>query len=162
MNQRSISVRAFMGTLALASVTLLVGCASTGTTSELQAYQKIVNEQNLRTEGLVFRTFPQIQVALMRHQAACGVNYQFAMEPDSTSYATISYQPDAKSDAAEAPLLAELVWYQPSAVQDQRVKISVYSQYASAAVNKRIDALFNAIDKPALCADAPDPDQAKT
>ncbi|NLY26879.1 MAG: hypothetical protein GX049_04935 [Alcaligenaceae bacterium] len=138
--------------LAVASMLVAAGCATTGTAPDSQRAQ-LADEQNFRTERVLFTTFPQIQQALFKHELACGVTYRFALEPRETSYASITYQP---SDAdikqrGEAPLLATLVWYQPSFRQEERVKLAVYSQYANSAVDQRIQYLLAALERPTQC-----------
>jgi hypothetical protein len=137
--------------LALPLVLLLAGCAASSSRSP---FDDLRHERNLRTERTVYLTFPQIQQALFKHQAACGVTYTFALEPRETSYATITFMPDA-SMPDETPVLVELVWYQGSWRNDERAKTKVYTAYDNSTVSRRINALFDALAKPQQCV-APD------
>lgn len=135
--------------LTLGLVLVLAGC---GTTTPRSPFDDLRHERNLRTERTVYMTFPQIQQALFKHQAACGVTYTFALEPRETSYGTITYQPDATA-TGEVPVLVEMVWYQGSWRNDERVKTKVYTPYDNSVVSRRINALFDALGKPEQCGD---------
>lgn len=136
-------------TLGLALV--LAGC---GSTVERSPFDDLRAERFLRTERTVFMTFPQIQQALFKHQAACGVIYTFALEPRETSYATITYQPDPALQGEE-PVLVDMVWYQGTWRNDERVKTKVYTPYDNSIISRRITALFDALGKPEQCVEAP-------
>ena len=128
-------------------VLALGGCAA-GT--QRSPFDDLRNERNLRTERTVYLTFPQIQQALFKHQAACGVSYTFALEPRQTSYATVVYQPGPDSPD-EAAMLVEMAWYQGSWRTEERVKMKIYTAYGNSAVADRIDAFLAALAKPEQC-----------
>ncbi|MGE4369774.1 MAG: hypothetical protein AB7E12_08865 [Burkholderiaceae bacterium] len=139
-----------MKPLAFAAVlAVLAGCAATEKKG-VGPLDSLRKEVNLRTERVVLSTFPQIQLALFKHQAACGVTYTFRLDPHETSYASVVYMPAAES-SGEVAVLADLAWYQPTFRQEQRVKFTVYTEYKNQATEDRIQALFRAIDQPDQC-----------
>lgn len=140
--------------LVIFAVAFLSGCAvdSTGLHPE-----QLTRPEHLRTERNLPMTFPEIQMALFRHDAACGAGPVFKMKEGKTSYATI-----LESDSAERPwnqsIVFDLVWLQPTLRFDTRTRVYVYSFYSDANVQRRIDAVFNAVLKPGQCGldDAPE------
>lgn len=133
--------------MSLGLVLALGGCAA-GT--QRSPFDDLRSERNLRSERTVYLTFPQIQQALFKHQAACGVRYTFALEPRQTSYATVVYQP-SPALADEPPMLVDMVWYQGSWRTEERVKMKIYTAYGTGAVNDRINAFVAALAKPEQC-----------
>lgn len=133
--------------LALFAAVVLSGCAvdSTGLRPE-----QLMRPDHLRTERILSMTFPEIQMALFKHDAACGSAPVFRMKDGETSYATIT-----ESDSAEQPwnqtIIFDLAWLQPTLRFDTRTRVYVYSFYSDASVQRRIDDIFNAILKPEQC-----------
>lgn len=105
---------------------------------------------HLRTERNLPMTFPEIQMALFKHDAACGSAPVFKMKQGETSYATVT-----ESDSAEQPwnqtILFDLMWLKGTWRYDSRTRVYVYSFYSDSNVKRRIDAVFNAILKPGQC-----------
>src|SRR3546814_1996945 len=58
-------------------------------------------------------TFPQIQMALFKHEAACGSAPKFALEPGQTAYAKLSDQPLGSNDRQQI-IVADLMYYRGS------------------------------------------------
>ncbi|HWL28298.1 MAG TPA: hypothetical protein VNQ97_05270 [Burkholderiaceae bacterium] len=137
--------------VAAIGVAFLAACASGGAgvrASDLR------NSSHFRAERTVPFTFPKIQMALFKHQAACGTAFKFAMEPRETAYATITDKP-ADTDNYEHAVLADLVQYQASMFAEARVKMRVYTYYADDQSKQRVAQLFNAISHPEVCPGAP-------
>lgn len=131
----------------LVAAIILSGCAvdSTGLRPE-----QLIRPEHLRSERTLTMTFPEIQMALFRHDDACGPGPVFRMKEGQTSYATIT-----EHDAADQPwnqtIIFELMWLQPTWRYDTRTRVSVYSFYSDADVKLRIDKVFSAILKPDEC-----------
>jgi hypothetical protein len=132
-------------------VALLAGCASGS--SGLRAGD-LRDPAYFRTERTLPLTFPKIQQALFKHQAACGSTFTFAMDPRETAYGTITDKP-AGTDSYERAVLADLVQFQASMFQESRVRMRVYTYYADEGSKQRIDQMFNAILHPEACRGAP-------
>lgn len=138
-------------------VALLTGCASGGAGLRVSDLR---DPAYFRTERTVPLTFPKIQMALFKHQAACGgPAFKFAMEPRETAYATITGKP-ADSDSYEHAVLADLVQYQATMFQEARVRMRVYTYYADDQSEQRIAQMFSAILRPTVCPGAPAKDDA--
>lgn len=135
----------------LLATLVLTGCAGSASNDP---YGAIRNSINLRDQRVMLSTFPRIQAALMRHQAACGINYHFALAPRETSFANIVYRP-ANPNADDPTLLSDLAWLQPTFRQEARVKFTTYTDYASSAAEARVQALFVAIEHPEECSGKP-------
>jgi hypothetical protein len=128
-------------------VALLAACASGGT--GLRA-SDLRDPAYFRSERTIPLTFPKIQMALFKHQAACGTLFKFAMDPRETAYATITYKP-AGTESYERAVLADLVQYQASMFEEARVKMRVYTYYADDESEQRVAQLFDAIARPGVC-----------
>ena len=131
----------------LVAAFVLSGCAvdSTGLRPE-----RLIRPDNLRTERILPMTFPEIQMALFKHESECGNAPVFKVKEGQTSYATIT-----EHDVADQPwnevIVFDLAWLQPTWRFDTRTRVFVYSIYSNSEVRQRIDAIFNAILKPEQC-----------
>lgn len=130
------------------ALAVLAGCAAD--TAGLRATD-LRDPQYLRAERTISLTFPQIQQALFKHQAACGSAAVFSLDERQTSYATIVARPAGAVNFQNA-LLVDLTQYQGTIMEEWRVKTKVYAYYADSATEKRIDQLFNSITHPEVCA----------
>lgn len=131
----------------LLALTVLGGCAAG------PAGLRVVDlrdPQYFRGEHTIPLTFPKIQMALFKHQAACGSAAQFSMDPRQTGYATLIDQPAGDANFEHA-VLVDLTQYQATMMEESRTKAKVYTYYADSATKKRIDQLFNAITHPDVC-----------
>lgn len=126
---------------------ILSGCAveSTGLRPE-----QLTRPQHLRTERILAMTFPEIQMALFKHEEACGPGPVFKMKEGQTSYATVT-EHDADQQPWNQTIIFDLMWLQPTWRYDTRTRVSVYSFYSDSDVKQRIAAVFNAIEKPGQC-----------
>ncbi|MBV6274430.1 hypothetical protein KVP09_16170 [Alcaligenaceae bacterium CGII-47] len=87
--------------------------------------------------------FPAIQQALFKHQAACNETFTFQGNPNSFSYAQVTYRPtpDAGWDRT---ILINLVFY-----QNRSTRASAYSYYSGQG--EMVDRIFAAILHPEVC-----------
>lgn len=154
---KTIHIIKMMG--AAMGVALLAGCASGSGGAGLRA-SDLRDPAFFRSERTVPLTFPKIQMALFKHQAACGgPAFKFAMDPGETAYATITDKP-ADSNSYEHAVLADLIQFQASMFQEARVRMRVYTYYADDQSEQRIAHMFNAILRPTVCPGAPAKDEA--
>lgn len=114
------------------------------------------DSQYFRTERSVPQTFPKIQMALFKHQQACGHAPVFSLDPLQTGYATITQTPspassDASSEDARNTILVDLTRLEGGWFSEARTKMVVHSYYAGADTDKRIDQIFSAIAHPDVC-----------
>lgn len=130
------------------AVMALSGCAveSVGLRTE-----QLSTPRHLRVERTLDMTFPEIQMALFKHEEACGPGPVFKMKEGQTSLATIT-EHDTETQPWNQVILFDLMWLQPSLRFDTRTRVNVYSFYSDRDVKKRIAAIFNAISKPEQCA----------
>lgn len=131
----------------LAALAVLGGCAAGS--AGLRAVD-LRDPMYLRTERTIPLTFPKIQMALFKHQAACGNAPQFSMDPRQTGYATVVYRPEGAVNFDQA-VLVDLIQYQETMMEESRTKTKVYTYYADPATKKRIDQVFEAIAHPEVC-----------
>lgn len=126
---------------------VLAGCAvdSTG----LRPSQ-LIRPEHLRTERILPMTFPEIQMALFKHEAACGPGPVFRMKEGQTGYATVT-EHDAADQLWNENIVFDLMWLQPTWRFDTRTSVKVYSFYSDSDVKQRIATVFNAILKPEQC-----------
>src|SRR5690554_4702603 len=101
---------------AIMAVVAMTGCAadSSGFRPE-----QLTTPENLRTERNLDMTFPEIQMALFRHEAACGPGPVFKMKEGETGYATVTDH-DIESQAWNEVVLFDLMWLQPTLRYDTR------------------------------------------
>jgi len=132
---------------ALMAALVLTGCVTGSTGLRLDSLRQ---SDHLRTERNLPMTFPEIQMALFKHDAACGSAPVFRMKEGETSYATVT-----ESDSADQPwnqtILFDLMWLKGTWRYDSRTRVYVYSFYSDSDVKRRIDAIFNAILEPEKC-----------
>src|SRR3546814_8638922 len=81
--------------MALLALLVLTGCANN--TNGIRA-KDLRSDVYFREERVLPMTFPQIQMALFKHEAACGSAPKFALEPGQTAYAKLSDQPLGSND----------------------------------------------------------------
>lgn len=131
----------------LMALAVLAGCAANPAGLRMTDLR---DPQYLRTERTIPLTFPQIQQALFKHQAACGSAAQFSVDARQTSYATMVDRPAGAVNFQDA-ILVDLTQYQGTMMEEWRVKTKVYTYYADSATENRIDQLFNSIAHPEVC-----------
>ncbi|MGB6103233.1 MAG: hypothetical protein WBF88_05215 [Pusillimonas sp.] len=143
--------------MALLALLLLAGCANNGVGSGAMALR---DDANFRGQRVLPMTFPQIQMALFKHEAACGTAPQFALEPGQTAYATLTDKPLVGTSYRDA-VLAELMYYRASDLgswlakdeeRDWRTRAKIYSYYTGTEIDARIDQMFRAVTHPGECA----------
>lgn len=137
---------------ALVALTVVAGCASTAATG--LRLNDLREPRFLRSEQSIPLTYPKIQMALFKHQEACGSAPVFAMEPGKTAYATIIDQPPGATGYEQAILL-DLTRYEGTMLSEPRVEAVAYSYYANAETDKRIKQIFEAIAHPDVCPGVP-------
>jgi len=129
-----------MKKLALLLVTIVMaGCASAPRGPEID----IRDPMYLRSEQYLPLTFAQIQMALFKHEAACGAAPELVVDADNSSYAIIRQKlPDAARQ--DHPIVVQLIL-----LRDMRVKAQAYSYYAN--TDDEIRKIFGAIKTPGVC-----------
>ncbi len=132
------------------ALAVLAGCAATPKGLRVVDLR---DPEYFRAEHIIPLTFPKIQMALFKHQAACGSAPEFSMDARQTNYATIIQKP-AGASTFERAVLADLTQFQGTMMSDSRTRAQVYSYYADAAADKQIADLFAAIAHPEVCPDA--------
>ncbi len=150
-------MKIFLSALAVA---VLAGCASSPVGDSLpnQGLDDLRKPMNLRNERTIPMTFPQIQMALIRHQRLCGTAPEFSVTKGQTAYGTI-LQKQSPTDSLDQAILVDLTWLQPTWRQETRVKAEVFSRSGGSAVNERIRQLFATLANPDVCTDDVDVDQ---
>lgn len=141
----------------LLALVFLSGCAHN---DEGRWARDLRSDAHFRGERVLPMTFAQIQMALFKHEAACGSAPEFALEPRQTSYATLTVRPVDAIDDRQV-ILADLMYYRASDLggwlakdedRDWRTRAKIYSFYAGSEVDARIDQMFRAITNPGECA----------
>lgn len=146
-----LRVRGFLewgGAMVLAA--MLAGCAAGGDGPGVQA---LLKPEYLRTERNLAMTFPEIQMALFRHESLCGAGPVFRMKEGETSYATI-IEADSDQRLWNDTIAFELMWLQPTLRYETRTRVYVYSFHSSAQVRRRIERVFDAVTSPEVCPEA--------
>ena len=134
----------------LIALMALSGCASTPQGLRLGDLR---SPDYFRGERGIPMTFPKIQMALIKHQRACGYGPEFTLDDRETSYATIAYR--APEDSGyERTVIADLTQYQGTLMEEERSRVKIYSYYSDAIAKERIEQLFAAIFKPGVCPEA--------
>ncbi|NYT86643.1 hypothetical protein [Pollutimonas harenae] len=142
--------------VALLALLTLAGCANN--TNGIRAAD-LRSDAYFRTERVLPMTFPQIQMALFKHEAACGSAPKFALEPGQTALARLSDEPLGSTDRREI-IVADLMhfrssdvggWMAPDEDRNYRTRAKVYSYYAGSEIDTRIEQLFRAITHPQAC-----------
>src|SRR5690606_19603422 len=139
--------------MALLALLVLAGCAKN---TEMSMLMSLRSDTYFRDQRVLPMTLPQIQMALFKHQAACGSAPDFSLEPGQTAYARLTDTPLDSSDCKQI-IYTELVHYRGSDVtsildkaaeRDWRTRATTYSFYAGGNVDARIERMFNAITRP--------------
>jgi len=122
------------------AVAALAGCTTAPRQIRLMDLRTDIHVRDQRRLPL---DFPKIQMALFKHQKACGSAPVFAVDPNDPSYATITLKtrPDAGWDRT---ILVDL-----TLLSNFTVRTTTYSYYPG--VDKQIGQIFNAITHPAVC-----------
>lgn len=131
----------------LATAAILAGCVATPQGVRIV---DVRDPTHFQGERVIPLTFPKIQAALFKHQAACGAAATFTLDPMQTSYATITDMP-AGATSYENAIVVDLTQYRAGYLADERVKAQVYSYYSDSATKTRIDQLFKSITNPQDC-----------
>ena len=137
----------------LLSALVLAACA-TAFSSDDPHLRDLRDPDYLRTERTLEMTFPQIQMALFRHDRVCGNAPTFRMRENETSFATI-IEHGSEERSWNERIAFDLTWFQPSLRYGMRTRVEVYSFFSDGSVRRRIDAMFNAILNPDACPEAP-------
>lgn len=147
--------------LSALAMAVLAGCATSpaSDSAAIQGLNDLRKPMNFRTERTIPMTFPEIQMALIRHQRLCGTAPEFAVTKDETAYGTI-IQKQNPTDSLDQAILVDLTWLQPTWRQETRVKAEVFSRTGGGAVNRRINQIFATLANPDVCPDNIDLDQA--
>jgi hypothetical protein len=127
-------------TVLLLSVFLLAGCAVPSQNDQLDSVR---TPDLLRAEQRIPLSFAQIQMALFKHNAACGSGPLFTADPRNSSYASVT-QKLTEEGGPKHTIVVDL-----TLLQDRRVKAQAYSYYAG--VDKQIQSIFRAITHPEVC-----------
>lgn len=138
--------------LCVLTLSLLGACAAPGGGGETS--QRTQNDLRkpmyLRTEQLIPLTFPQIQMALIKHRRLCGYAPKFSVVEGQTAYGSIVDRSDT-ADGWDKAILIDLTWLQPTWRQETRVRAEVFSVYGGRDVDERIRLAFAAISQPEIC-----------
>lgn len=140
-------MRILLSAFALA---MLAGCASTDGPSAQRSANDLRKPMYFHTERLLPFTFPEIQMALIRHQRLCGTAPEFSMNEGQTAFGTITQKNDP-THGWDKTILVDLTWLQPTWRQETRVKTEVYSQYSGSEIDERIRQVYAAINRPDIC-----------
>ncbi|TAL89894.1 MAG: hypothetical protein EPN46_13630 [Candidimonas sp.] len=126
--------------IVLAAVMVLAGCAAPQSGLRLNDLR---TRAYFRTERSVpFTSFAPIQMALFKHQAACGGDITFTASPRNASYAIVSSQ--------KPPLdWRDTIVIDLTLMQDSPVRAHVYSYHAGTGA--QIQKMFNAMIRPNVC-----------
>jgi len=139
--------KVIQATLAFTAFALMAGCASTPAGLRMSDLRDPVY---FRGERILPGNFPTLQMALFKHEQACGYAPKFALDKDQTSYATIIDMREPSSSYEHAVMI-DLIQYKPNYLADDRVKAKAYSYYADAATLRRIDVVYQAMLNPEVC-----------
>ncbi|MBP6020225.1 MAG: hypothetical protein KA735_12095 [Burkholderiaceae bacterium] len=142
------------------AVAMLAGCATSPVGDSLanQGLDDLRKPMYLRTERFIPLTFPQIQMALIRHERLCGTAPAFAVTEGQTAYGTI-IQKQNPTDSLDQAILVDLTWLQPTWSQETRVKAEVFSRNGGSAVSQRIGQIFATLANPDACPGDTEADQ---
>lgn len=139
-------------------ISVLAACSSAG--SGLHA-DNLRKSKHLRTERNLPMTFPEIQMALFKHQRECGEAPVFKMREGETSYASV-IESESKDLPWNQTIVFDLMWLQPTLRYESRTRVHVYSFYSDTKIEQRIDAIFAAITNPGECQGDTSPASAST
>ncbi len=133
--------------LTLTALALLAGCASSSSGLRMTDLRE---STYFRGERVLPGNFPQLQMALFKHEQACGSAPKFTLDKNQTSYATVIDMPEPSS-SYERAVMIDLIQYKPNYLSDDRVKAKAYSYYADTATLQRIEAVYQAMLNPQVC-----------
>jgi hypothetical protein len=139
--------RLALSAIVVSALALLAGCAS-GPQGLRQS--DLRSPTHFRGEYVIPVSFPQLQMALFKHERACGSAPKFSLDKDQTSYATMVDMPES-SPTYEHAVLIDFVQYKPNYLAENRVKAKAYSYYSDRATLDRIDWAIKAITQPGVC-----------
>jgi hypothetical protein len=141
-------VKALMTSLAIVT---LAGCA---TGSQGLREGDLRNENYYRGERFISAmTFPKLQQALFKHEAACGKAPIFKMDERQTGYATLWLHDENSTDLRDS-IMVDLTALQSGMMAGERVKAQTYSYYNTSEAKRRVSTIWAAIEKPGVCGDA--------
>jgi len=143
----------FKTLVGMVMVGLLAACA-TGEGSGERSPQDLIRPQYLRSDTLLFSTFPEIQMALFKHERLCGQAPHFQMKEGEASYAMVLEDKEG-GRAWQDTIVFDLAWLEPSLRQETRTKLEVYSFKYNRDVKQRIKAMLDAIEHPETCSEVP-------
>ena len=132
--------------LLLGAALVLAGCAARGPEG-LHLNDLLTSDYFRLQRNIPYDTFAPVQMALFKHQRACGGDITFTADPNHASYAIVT-EKDFPGAGWDHTLVIRLVL-----LQDRPVKAAAYSYYAG--TERRIDRMFDAIIKPGVCEDKP-------
>lgn len=132
--------------LLLCAALALAGCATKG--PQGLSLNDLRTSDYVRTERHIpYKTFAEVQMALFKHQRACGGDITFTADPSHASYAIVS-EKDFPGAGWDHTLVIQLVL-----LLDHPMQATAYSYYAG--TGQRFDRMFSAIIKPGVCGDKP-------
>ncbi len=127
--------------IVLAGLIALGGCAAPESGLHLN---DLLTPAYFRTQRSVpFTSFAQIQMALFKHQAACGGDITFTANPRNASYGIVSSQKPPAADWRNT-IVIDL-----TLMQEIPVRANAYSYHAG--TEAQIQAMFNAMVHPGVC-----------
>lgn len=140
--------------LSVLALAVLAGCATdvSNTTSSKWNDKDLRNPLFFRGEQQLQLTFPQIQMALIKHRRACGTAPVFTMNEGQTSYGRITQKNDPADDW-DKTILIDLMALQANWRQEARTTTEVFSRYGGKEVDQRIKRIYAAINNPEVCPD---------
>lgn len=125
----------------LAAMLMLAGCAASQAGLRLNDLR---TSDYLRIERTVpFTSFANIQMALFKHQAACGGDITFTASPRNASYAIVSNHTPPAADWRNT-IVIDLTLMEASPVRAR-----AYSYHAG--TEAQIQQMFNAMVRPGVC-----------
>jgi hypothetical protein len=125
-------------------VAALAGCASS---PREKGINDIRQPEYLRSEVRLPLDFAKIQMALFKHEKACGSSPVFAANQEDASEATITQKLN-NTAGWDKTILVDLVL-----MGDLTVRTKAYSYYPG--TDKQISQIFNAITHPQVCSPTP-------
>src|SRR5690606_16063754 len=123
-------------------VLFLTAC---GASSQSRPWDKLREPEYMRAKQEFTPTFAELQMALFKHNAACGKNLELSVDPRRPSYASLIELPE-NGLGREHAILVDFVQR-----ENRPVRGRAYSYYAGAEVDARIRAIFNGIKYPESC-----------
>lgn len=129
-------------------LSVVAGCA--GGPRSIQP-DTLRSSTNFLTErSLSDMDFPGLQRNLYKHRAACGTAPRFVMEEGETSMATL-IETQEIPESYENVVLMDLIQYPETFRAPKRIAVRIYSYYYNDDVQRRADAMLDAVLKPTVC-----------